>query len=410
MARTTSCASRAPAAHAFRSGAAAVLLLRFLRRTIWPAGREAYSGDSGSTEVHQREVQQAEVQQALIERLLRLGAGIEEIDAAAERGGVPALTIELLLAPDRHLTISEVAERAGMPVDAALRLWRAWGFSDPKPDDRRFKDVDVEMVRTAAVIEALFGTEASFHTARVMGMAISRIAESEVAMMRSALEAPLRATGASDDDVLAGYEVTIGDMIATADAAISSLHRHHLVETVRRQMEWGVEATAANVLDTVVAFADLTGSTRLASELALDELDHALSVFEERTADSIARAGATLVKRIGDAVMFATPDAGVAAEIAAELVKSFARDPVVPPVRVGVGAGLVVARRGDFYGLPVVLASRLISVARPSSVLLSEEVARRLHEAREDWETRPSGEYSLPGFAAPVHVRELILQ
>ena len=83
--------------------------------------------------------------------------------------------------------------------------------------------------------------------------------------MRSALEAPLRATGASDDEVLASYEATIGDMIGTADAAMAILHRHHLIETVRRQMEWGVEASPANVLDTVVAFADLTGSTRLAS-------------------------------------------------------------------------------------------------------------------------------------------------
>jgi adenylate cyclase len=368
------------------------------------------SGHDVEREAGSRNPSGADVQHALIERLLRLGATVEEIDAAAERGGLQALTIELLLAPDRHLTIGEVADQAGTTIEGALRLWRAWGFSDPDPDDRRFTAVDVEMVRTATAIEALFGTDASFHTARVMGMAISRIAESEVAMMRSALEAPLRATGASEDDVLAGYEATVGDMIGTADAAISALHRHHLVETVRRQMEWGVEATAANVLDTVVAFADLTGSTRLASELALAELDHALSVFEERTADCIARAGATLVKRIGDAVMFSTPAAGVAVDIAAELVQSFARDPVVPPVRVGVAAGLVVARRGDFYGLPVVLASRLVSVARPSSVLLSEEVTRRLREGRETWQLQPSGAHSLPGFSEPVHVCELVLE
>ena len=372
-------------------------------------GGEEVGGEEVRRNARPTQPGDAEMQQALIQRLVRLGATVEEIDAAAERGGLQALTIELLLAPDRHLTIAEVAERAGAPLQNAVRLWRAWGFSDPSPDDRRFTLVDVEMVRTAVAIEALFGTDASFHTARVMGMAVSRIAESEVAMMRSALEAPLRATGASEDEVLASYEATIGEMIGTADAAMAILHRHHLVETVRRQMEWGVEASAANVLDTVVAFADLTGSTRLASELALDELDHALSVFEERTADVIAHAGATLVKRIGDAVMFATPAASVAAQVAAELVHSFERDPVVPPVRVGIAAGAVVARRGDFYGLPVVLAARLVSVARPATTLLSAEVARRLREGRERWEMRASGEQMLAGFAEPVQVCELVI-
>jgi class 3 adenylate cyclase len=346
-------------------------------------------------------------QQALIERLLRLGASVEEIDAAAERGGLQALTIEILLAPDRHLTIEEVAARAGAGVDDALRLWRAWGFAAPSKDDRRFTAVDVEMVRTAIAIEALFGTGASFHTARVMGMAVGRIAESEVAMLRSALEAPLRERGASEDEVLASYEATIGDMIGMADTAIATLHRHHLVETVRRQMDWGVEANATNVLDVVVGFADLTDSTRLVAALALDKLDHALAVFEECTADIVASAGATLVKRMGDAVMFATPAASVAARVATELVRQFEQDPVVPPVRVGLAAGRVVARRGDFYGLPVVLAARLVQVATPATVLISAEVARRLEEPGEQWTVSPTEDRTLAGFGEPVPAYEL---
>jgi adenylate cyclase len=348
------------------------------------------------------------VQHALIERLLRLGATVDEIDAAAERGGLQALTIELLLAPDRHLTISEVAARAEVQPEDALRLWRAWGFAPPGPDDRRFTLVDVEMVRTALAIEAMFGTQAAFHTARVMGMAVGRIAESEVAMLRSMLEAPLRDRGASEDEVLASYEATIGEMIGIADAAIAALHRHHLVETVRRQMDWGVEANATNVLDVVVGFADLTDSTRLVSALALDELDHALSVFEERTADIIASAGATLVKRMGDAVMFATPAASVAANVATDLVRQFARDPVVPPVRVGLAAGAVVARRGDFYGLPVVLASRLVEVAEPASILIGEEIARRLREAGDDWSVERTSNRLLAGLTGPVRVFQLM--
>ena len=206
------------------------------------------------------------------------------------RGGLQALTIEILLAPDRHLTIAEVAARAGVAPDDALRLWRAWGFAPPPEDDRRFTSVDVEMVRTALAIEAIFGTDASFHTAHVMGMAVGRIAESEYDAAECARGAVTR-SGRSEDEVLASYEATIGDMIGTADTAIATLHRHHLVETVRRQIDWGVEANTTNMLDIVVGLADLTDSTRLVAELALDELDHALAMLEERTADIIAGAG-----------------------------------------------------------------------------------------------------------------------
>ena len=69
----------------------------------------------------------------------------------------------------------------------------------------------------------------------------------------------------------------------------------------------------------------------------------------------------------------------------------------------------MVARRGDFYGLPVVLAARLVSVARPATTLLSAEVARRLREGRERWEMRASGEQVLAGFAEPVQVCELVI-
>ena len=343
---------------------------------------------------------------AIIERLRRLGATETEIDVAASADMLDALTIECLIFPDRNRTFDEVARDAGVDIDSAMRLWRAWGFAPPAYDDRRFGDVDVEMVRFASSIEQVVGEGPAFHTARVMGLAVSRIAESEVAMLRGIIEAPQRAAGASDDDVLATYEAMIGDMIDVADTTLRTLHRHYVVEVVRRQIASAVVPTQHNVLDMVIGFADLTGSTRLAADLALDELDRALSVFEERTSDVIAMAGASLVKRIGDAVMFATPDVFIAALVATTLVSAFSDDPVVPPVRVGLAAGEVVARRGDFYGLPVALAARLETAAEPSTVLVDPQVQRRL-AADERWTFAPQGGLTLAGFAEPVDVFEL---
>jgi adenylate cyclase len=359
--------------------------------------------------VYDPEAPGGRVLDAIVRRLGRLGASAEEIVAARGLGGLQALTVELLVARGDRLTLTEVVEQAGVAYEDGLRLWRAWGFPPPEPDDRRFGPIDAEMVGFGLLMEEVVGADAAFHTARVMGLAVSRVAEAEVAMFRSAIEAQLRDRGADDEQVLANYEAIIPMALDAADKSLALLNRHHVVETVRRQLAWSVDATRHNVLDTVVGFADLTGSTRLAAALALDELDRALAAFEERTANILADAGATLVKRIGDAVMFNTPAPEVAAHVAVDLVEAFEADPVVPPVRVGLAAGSVVARRGDFYGLPVVLASRLVSVAGRATVLCSEEVARRLDDGREPWSTRPSGSYALAGFDEPVPGYELVL-
>ena len=339
---------------------------------------------------------------AIIDRLTRLGARRDEIDDAIAHNRLDSLTIEYLLNPERSLTIDEVAANAGANVADALRLWRAWGFPTPSPTDRRFGPADVEHLRFALDVEQLMGAQPAYDTARVMGVSISRIAEAEVAMLRSVLEAPMRAEGASDEEVLAAFEVAIGSMADVADTTLASLHRHHLVETVRRQIDALVKATSHNVLDVVIGFADLTGSTRLAAQLELEQLDYALAVFEERTADIIAMHGASLVKRIGDAVMFTSASVAVAAEVAIELVQRFDDDPVVPTVRVGMAAGTVVARRGDFYGLPVALAARLQSSADPSTVLVDREVAERLRVASPTVQTEPSTKRELAGFDTPV--------
>jgi len=343
---------------------------------------------------------------ALEARLRRLGATHDEIEAARERGRLLAFTIELLVSPDRGLTLDELASKAGMARADVLRLWSAWGFPPPEPDDRRFGERDAGVMPFALAIEQVVDPRVAYHTARVMSMAIGRVAEAEVSMLRSALEAPLREGGAGDDTAAEHYEAVVPAAMRAADKALLSLHRHHLVETARRHADWGVQATPHNLLDIVVGFADLTGSTSLAAASALDELDHALSVFEERTADVLADAGATLVKRIGDAVMFTTPAAPVGARVAVELVCAFSADPVVPPVRVGLAAGQVVARRGDFYGLPVALAARLQSLARPSSVLLDAEMYARL-DATSRERTGIVGVYEIAGFPDPVDVYEL---
>jgi adenylate cyclase len=46
----------------------------------------------------------------------------------------------------------------------------------------------------------------------------------------------------------------------------------------------------------------------------------------------------------------------------------------LPVLRAGIARGEVLSRGGDYYGAPVNLASRITDIARPGSLLVSEEV------------------------------------
>jgi adenylate cyclase len=77
---------------------------------------------------------------------------------------------------------------------------------------------------------------------------------------------------------------------------------------------------------------------------------------------------------IGDEVMFVVDDVGAATETALALAEAYADDEVLSDVRVGLGYGDVLAREGDYYGPVVNLASRIVNIAFPGSVLVSESV------------------------------------
>lgn len=91
---------------------------------------------------------------------------------------------------------------------------------------------------------------------------------------------------------------------------------------------------------------------------------------------------------IGDEVMFVIDDPGRGVELALALAEAYADDELLSDVRVGLACGPVLAKDGDFYGPTVNLASRIVNVARPGSVLASGRVRRGLpDDDRFDWRT-----------------------
>jgi adenylate cyclase len=73
----------------------------------------------------------------------------------------------------------------------------------------------------------------------------------------------------------------------------------------------------------------------------------------------------------------------------------------LPPMRVGINRGPVVAQSGDYYGTTINVAARISDYARPNEVLLSQAV---LPEGGGEIDLEEIGEVTLKGVAQPVRL------
>jgi adenylate cyclase len=146
--------------------------------------------------------------------------------------------------------------------------------------------------------------------------------------------------------------------------------RRRLDEGLRRRTipEGGEHPTLA------IGFVDLVDFTRTSGSIQMDELGRLLGRFEALASDIITEAGGRVVKLIGDEAMLVFPTPEAAAQGAIELVDACAGGDL-PSARAGLSLGPVLARGGDYFGRAVNLASRLVDVAPPDTVLADDRFA-----------------------------------
>jgi adenylate cyclase len=344
----------------------------------------------------------------LFEFLLdEIGASIPELVQANEQGGLLSFAAFRTLRVGRDgLTFRDAVEQAEIDPDVALKLWRGAGFTDPRPFERRFGAQDVEMFRLCSLLATFLAEEQVLQLMRTIGEAVRRVAEAEVALLRSNIEAPL-AVEQKFVDVARTYQAVAEAVLPRVSDAIDSMHRHHLQAIGRRYSEVNAPTSALNVVQLAVGFADLAGYTGMWQELEPQQLALMLDRFEAITGDVIAAVGANVVKRIGDAVMFVTNAPGIACSLAIDLLEACAAAGL-PKLRVGVAFGDVMVRQGDFYGPVVNLAARLVSSAEAGTALTDADLQRRLARVRGGYVFAAAGKYSLAGFLDPVEAYQLL--
>lgn len=336
-----------------------------------------------------------------------IGASIPELVQADEQGGLLSFAAFRSLRVGRDgLTFSEAVAEAGIAPHAALTLWRGAGFADPRQFDRRFGAQDVEMFRLFAALSEFLPEEQVQQLVRILGEAVGRVAEAEVSLMRSNIEAPL-AEQQKYVDVARTYLSVAEAVLPRITDMIDSIHRHHLQAIGRRYSEVGAPTTALNVVQLAVGFADLAGYTGLWQEHEPAHLAVMLDRFEAITGEVITTAGANVAKRIGDAVMFVTNAPGVGCALALDLLEACTAAQL-PKLRVGVSFGDVMVRHGDFYGPTVNLAARLVASAEAGTALTDADLQRRLERVRSGYTFLAAGKYQLAGFDEPVVAYQLL--
>lgn len=183
--------------------------------------------------------------------------------------------------------------------------------------------------------------------------------------------------------------------------------------TMEHGPKWG-ELKQATVL-----FADIVGSTELVANLDPEQAMGRLRPAVLRMRHSIERFGGTVVRTLGDGVMalFGVPrtlegHALLACQAALHMQNAFKQGPDGLSIRVGLHSGQVASdpedaadgHGGGAHGLTIHLASRVIALAEPGGICLTEACRAA---AGPTCEVRAIGAHRLKGIPQPVEILQL---
>jgi adenylate cyclase len=226
---------------------------------------------------------------------------------------------------------------------------------------------------------------------RVLGDGMSRLSSTITGAFADTYLEP----GDNERDVALRYAAMAEQLLPSMAPVLNAALSAYVRETARRgiisraELEQGQLASEEHA---VVCFADLVGFTSLGGEVGVEELGTVARQLAELARD-VARPPVRLVKTIGDAAMFVSPGAPAVVAAALSLVEAV-ESADLPALRAGLASGPVLSRAGDWYGNTVNLASRVTGVARPGSVLATEDVR---DAARDGFSWSFAGRFRLKG-------------
>jgi DNA-binding NarL/FixJ family response regulator/class 3 adenylate cyclase len=152
-----------------------------------------------------------------------------------------------------------------------------------------------------------------------------------------------------------------------------------------------------------ILFTDLVGSAALFDRHGDEAADALRQAHFASLRTAVLTHGGREIKSAGDGLMVAFTSAADAVRCAIDMQRATTGAVGGLSVRIGLDAGEPLAEGEDFYGTPVIVASRLCDAAAAGEVLASE-VVRRVAGARVTALMRPAGAMRFNGLSEPVSV------
>jgi adenylate cyclase len=315
----------------------------------------------------------------LLDELHDDGVEVDELRAAVLEDRLALVPVERLLSGGgARLTLDEAAERAGVDRDFLERDWRALGMATPGEDARIYTERDAEAAeRVGALLEGGIPEEGVLEIARLLGMSMSQLA----AANRRVIAESLLREGDNEHDAAHRFAAAAEAFLPLIGETLTYVLTLHLREQIRHDAFGLAELSSGRPVgaeEATICFADLVDFTRLGMTLEPEALGGVTGRLGELASAAI-EPPVRLVKLIGDAAMLVGPEPEQVVDAALDLVDAAEGEGEdFPLLRAGVASGRALPRGGDWYGHPVNLASRITAIARPGSVLTSDEVRAAL--------------------------------
>ena len=289
-------------------------------------------------------------------------------------GRLATLAVESALGGAGRYSLTYVAKSAALDPRFLRSVRQATGRPNPAPRERVFNDEDVEFARLLRrFLEAGLPREELLEACRVLGQGMASSADAVRRLVANALLQP----GDSEYTLGLRYAEAVDQMGPLVPRVLDHQFRAHLRDGIRRELASGAEreaGTLAQTSDVAIAFADLVGYTRLGEKLPAESLGQIAGRLSELAVRATVRP-VRLVKMIGDAAMFMSPEVPALVATVAALVQSIdAEGPQFPSIRVGVTYGPATTRGGDWFGTTVNTASRITDLAKPGLIIGTDAV------------------------------------
>ncbi|MFL5974624.1 MAG: adenylate cyclase regulatory domain-containing protein [Solirubrobacterales bacterium] len=334
----------------------------------------------------------------LLDELHDGGMDLDELRRTVAEDKLVLAPVARALSSEARYTAREIAERTGIDLDFMTASRRALGLPVADPDARVYGDTDLEAAELGSFHRQTgFADEDALEVARVLGQGMARYAEATALLVGRTFLEP----GLDEYELAHRYRVVAEQLMPLAGPWLEHVFALHLQQVLRTDALTQEQRRAGKLDDAqqaVIAFADLVGFTALGESVSVEELGSVAGRLGRLAADAL-EPPVRIVKLIGDAVMLVSPEPEAMIDVTLRLVEHAERDESLPPLRAGIACGQAVHRWGDWFGTPVNLASRLTTHARPSTVLVAEEV-RDAVDGR--FEFSDAGRKRLKGFSAPV--------